>query len=73
MVSLRFAVCRFSSHGGQFFTKKAAIPVRQKIPLPVIGTVINVLRKTTGISPQDIQNKQYRLRKENQNYFTETM
>jgi predicted oxidoreductase (fatty acid repression mutant protein) len=38
--------------------------------LPVIGTVINVLRKTTGISPQDIQQTIYRLRKENQNNFT---
>lgn len=27
--------------------------------MPVIGSVINLLRKTSGISPQDIQNKQY--------------
>ena len=47
------------SHGGQFSLKKQLFPLEQKIPLPVIATIVNVLRKTTGISPQDIQNKQY--------------
>lgn len=47
------------SHGGQFSFKKQLFPFEQKIPLPVIGSFINLLRKTTGASPQDIQNKQY--------------
>ena len=47
------------SHGGQFSLEKQLFPLEQKIPLPVIGSVINLLRKTSGISPQDIQNKQY--------------
>ena len=47
------------SHGGQYSLEKQLFPLEQKIPLPVIGSFINLLRKTTGASPQDIQNKQY--------------
>jgi predicted phosphodiesterase len=47
------------SHGGQFSLEKQLFPLEKKIPLPVIGSFINLLRKTSGASPQDIQNKQY--------------
>jgi hypothetical protein len=36
------------SHGGQFSIEKQIFPLEQKIPLPVIGSFINLLRKTTG-------------------------
>jgi predicted nuclease with TOPRIM domain len=47
------------SHGGQYSLEKQLFPLEQKIPLPVIGSFINLLRKTSGASPQDIQNKLY--------------
>ncbi len=47
------------THGGQFSWEKQLFPLEQKIPLPVIGSFINLLRKTSGASPQDLQNKQY--------------
>ena len=47
------------SHGGQFSLEKQLFPLEQKIPLPVIGSFINLLRKTSGVNPQDIQNKLY--------------
>ena len=47
------------THGGQFSLEKQLFPLEKKIPLPVIGSFINLLRKTSGVSPQDIQNKQY--------------
>ncbi|WP_313806439.1 metallophosphoesterase [Flavobacterium sp.] len=46
-------------HGGQFSWDKQIYPSKAKIPTPVLGSFINLLRKTSGISPQDIQNKQY--------------
>jgi hypothetical protein len=46
------------SHGGQFSIEKQIFPLEQKIPLPVIGSFINLLRKTTGESSR-YQNKQY--------------
>jgi len=47
------------SHGGQYSLEKQLFPLEKKIPLPIIGSIINLLRKTSGASPQDIQNKQY--------------
>jgi hypothetical protein len=47
------------THGGQFSLEKQIFPLEKKIPLPVIGSAINFLRKTSGISPQDLQNKKY--------------
>jgi hypothetical protein len=46
-------------HGGQFSTKKQLYPIHNKLPLPGIGSFINLLRKTSGASPQDLNNKLY--------------
>lgn len=46
-------------HGGQYSLEKQLFPFDQKIPLPGVGSVINLVRQTSGINPQDIQNKQY--------------
>lgn len=40
-------------HGGKYSFKE------HMKPIPVIGTLKNVLRKTTGVSPEDFQNKRY--------------
>lgn len=47
------------AHGGQYSFHKNIFPINNKIPLPIVGSFINLLRKTTGASPQDLQNKQY--------------
>ncbi|WP_369753447.1 metallophosphoesterase [Flavobacterium sp. WC2409] len=59
ILALHHPLMSNGSHGGQFSLKKQLFPLEQKIPLPVIGSLINFIRKTSGISPQDIQNKQY--------------
>ncbi|WP_192499834.1 metallophosphoesterase [Flavobacterium sp. PL002] len=59
ILALHHPLLSNGTHGGQFSLKKQLFPLEQKIPLPVIGSVINFLRKTSGISPQDIQNKKY--------------
>jgi len=40
-------------HGGQFSVKQ------QLKPLPILGSLVSLIRKTGGISPQDLQNKRY--------------
>ena len=40
-------------HGGQYDFKSHLKPI------PVVGTLKNVLRKTSGVSPADLQNKKY--------------
>jgi hypothetical protein len=46
-------------HGGQFSLKQQLFPVGNKVPLPILGTFINILRKTSGLSNTDLQNKKY--------------
>ena len=59
LLALHHPLMSNGTHGGQFSVEKQLFPLEQKIPLPVIGSVINFIRKTSGISPQDIQNKFY--------------
>ncbi len=46
-------------HGGQFSLQQQLFPTGGNIPLPILGTFINVLRKTSGLSNTDLQNKRY--------------
>lgn len=59
IIAIHHPLMSNGTHGGQFSLEKQLFPLESKIPLPVIGTLINVLRKTSGISPQDLQNKKY--------------
>lgn len=59
ILALHHPLMSNGSHGGQFSLKKQFYPRHWKIPLPVIGSFFNLLRKTSGASSQDIQNKQY--------------
>ncbi|MBG6187356.1 metallophosphoesterase [Flavobacterium sp. CAN_S2] len=61
VLALHHPLMSNGSHGGQFSVEKQLFPLEQKIPLPILGSVANFLRKTSGVSPQDIQNKQYTL------------
>lgn len=59
ILALHHPLMTNGSHGGQFSLDKQLFPLEQKIPLPVLGSFINLIRKTSGVSPQDIQNKYY--------------
>jgi calcineurin-like phosphoesterase family protein len=59
IIALHHPLMSNGPHGGQFSLRKQIYPSKLKIPVPVLGTYINLLRKTSGISPQDLQNKQY--------------
>jgi len=47
-------------HGGKFSVKDQLYPLDNKIPLPIAGSVINLVRSTSGITNQDLQNHRYR-------------
>jgi hypothetical protein len=49
----------YGSHNGLFAFKKHIYPVNETFPLPIIGSVINVLRRTSGASIEDLQNSRY--------------
>lgn len=47
------------THGGQFSLEKQLFPLKYKIPMPGLGSLINLARKTSGYSTQDIQSRIY--------------
>ncbi|MXN89896.1 metallophosphoesterase [Flavobacterium sp. Sd200] len=47
------------SHGGQQSFYKQIFPLKYKFPLPIVGSFINLVRNTGGISMQDLQSKVY--------------
>ena len=59
IIAMHHPILSNGSHGGQYSFMKQIYPLKFKIPLPIIGSFINLIRKTSGVSPQDIQNKQY--------------
>ena len=59
LIAMHHPMFSYGPHGGQFSLKQQVFQGHSKIPLPILGTFINVLRKTSGASPEDIQNKRY--------------
>ncbi len=59
LIALHHPMFSYGPHGGQFSLKQQLYPANNGIPLPILGSFINVLRKTSGASPEDIQNKRY--------------
>ena len=59
LIALHHPMFSYGLHGGQFSMKKQLYPVGQKLPLPIIGSFISLLLKTTGASPEDLNNKNY--------------
>lgn len=59
ILALHHPLMSNGTSGGQYAAEKELFPLEQKIPLPVIGSLFNLTRKTSGIYPQDIQNKVY--------------
>jgi hypothetical protein len=47
------------THGGHFSVEKQLFPLKYKIPLPGLGSFINLARKASGYSTQDIQSRVY--------------
>lgn len=50
----------YGSHGGQFTFRQQFYPSKTFGPVPVLGSLINLFRKTAGASVEDMQNKRYR-------------
>ncbi|WP_233131685.1 metallophosphoesterase [Robiginitalea sediminis] len=50
----------YGEHGGQFTLKQQVFPASDKLPLPVLGSLGNLIRKTAGVSREDLFNKRYR-------------
>lgn len=60
VIALHHPMFSYGSHGGQYSFKKHFYPKPGVGPLPIIGTFLNILRKTAGPSSEDLQGKRYR-------------
>ena len=60
IIAMHHPMFSYGPHGGQYSLRHHFYPRNSgKLPLPLLGTLINVLRRTTGVSIADIQNKRY--------------
>lgn len=60
IVAIHHPMFSYGPHGGQYSLKAQIYPTGGTIPLPILGSVFNVLRKTSGLSTQDMINPYYR-------------
>lgn len=60
VVAVHHPLMSNGTHGGQYSVKKQLFPIGKTVPVPVLGSVINELRRTSGASLQDLQNRVYR-------------
>lgn len=58
LIAMHHPMFTYGSHGGQFSFKQHIFP-SGGVPLPFIGSLINVLRRTSGASIEDQSNKKY--------------
>ena len=59
IIAMHHPMSSYGIHGGQYSLRKQFYPKELPVPLPVLGTFINILRKTSGASTEDLQNKRY--------------
>ncbi|QWX83214.1 metallophosphoesterase [Cellulophaga sp. HaHaR_3_176] len=59
IIALHHPVFTYGPHGGESSLKQQLFPTNRNIPLPILGSLANLLRKTAGPSIADKQNKLY--------------
>ncbi|MBC2837865.1 metallophosphoesterase [Robiginitalea sp. SC105] len=59
LLAMHHPMRSYGNHGGQFTLRQQFYPYSGKVPLPVIGTLVNLFRRTAGVSIEDMQNKRY--------------
>lgn len=60
VIAMHHPMMSYGPHGGEYSLKKQFYPKKLPVPVPFLGTFINVLRRTSGASIEDLQNKRYR-------------
>jgi len=60
VIAMHHPTNSYGEHGGQYSLKKQFYPKKMVVPIPVLGTFINVLRSISGASVEDVNNKRYR-------------
>jgi hypothetical protein len=59
IIALHHPMFTYGAHGGQFSFAQHLYPSGGKVPLPILGTAVNLLRKTSGATVEDLSNQVY--------------
>ncbi|NDV15137.1 phosphoesterase [Muricauda sp. TY007] len=59
VIALHHPMFSYGPHGGQFSFEQGLYPSGGKVPLPILGAAINLLRKTSGATIEDLSNTKY--------------
>jgi hypothetical protein len=59
IIAMHHPTTSYGPHGGQYSIQQQFYPKSLPFPVPVLGTFINVLRRTSGASIEDLSNKRY--------------
>ncbi len=59
ILAMHHPMFSYGPHGGQTTWYQQFYPSKGKGPIPILGSFINVLRKTSGASIEDMPNKRY--------------
>ena len=59
IIAMHHPMFSYGPHGGQYTMKRNLYPKGKIGPLPLLGSFINVLRRTSGASTEDMGNKRY--------------
>jgi len=59
IIAIHHPLMSNGSHGGELALRKELFPLKYKFPMPVIGSLMNLVRNTGGVVSQDVQSKVY--------------
>ncbi|SFR38802.1 Calcineurin-like phosphoesterase [Robiginitalea myxolifaciens] len=59
LLALHHPMYSYGEHGGYFSFQQQLYPKKKVGPLPVLGSLINLVRTTGGVSPEDLYHKRY--------------
>ncbi|MEY8761363.1 metallophosphoesterase [Chryseobacterium tongliaoense] len=59
IVALHHPVISSGTHAGYTSARSHLFPLKSKVPAPGVASLINVLRTSSGVSPEDINNQHY--------------
>ncbi len=59
LIAMHHPMFSHGTHGGEFSFRQQFYPSSNPVPIPILGSFINVFRRAAGASVEDLSNKRY--------------
>lgn len=59
LIAMHHPMFSYGTHGGQFTFRQQFYPASIPLPLPLLGSFVNIFRRAAGASVEDMSNKRY--------------